>query len=102
MTERELFIAALNHDGPGARSVFLAQACGDDVELRRRVEVLLDEHEGLGSYLERPSAALGATGPHAPPREQGGAPAGTSERPGTVIGPYKLLQQVGEGGMGAV
>ena len=46
-----------------------------------------------GSFLEQPAIAGDATVYHEP---------SIAERPGTVIGPYKLLQQIGEGGMGVV
>src|SRR5437773_9762600 len=92
MNEREIFVAALQKEAPGERSAFLDEACGGDADLRQQVETLLREHEQLGSFLEAPAAASRATVD---------APV-ISERPGTVIGPYKLLQQIGEGGMGTV
>jgi serine/threonine protein kinase/tetratricopeptide (TPR) repeat protein len=81
----------------------LEQACQGDDELRNRVRALLRAHAEPGSFLEQPAV------PNSPPRYSGEGPGeGTidsqpiSERPGTVIGPYKLLQQIGEGGMGVV
>src|SRR5689334_18497263 len=92
MTEREIFLAALQQPTAGERAAFLDQACGSDANLRGQIEALLAEHEQLGSYLEAPVAAGQRTLDEAP----------ATERPGTVIGPYKLLQQIGEGGMGTV
>src|SRR6516162_3979822 len=92
MTEREVFLAALKQPTAGERAAFLNQACGSDVNLRGQIEALLAEHEQLGSYLESPVAAGQRTVDE--PR--------VTERPGNVIGPYKLLQQIGEGGMGTV
>jgi serine/threonine protein kinase len=92
MTEREIFLAALKQPTAGERAAFLDQACGSDADLRGQIEALLAEHEQLGSYLEAPVAAGQRTLDAAP----------ATERPGTVIGPYKLLQQIGEGGMGVV
>src|SRR5258707_13963219 len=92
MNEREIFVAALQKAAPGERAAFLDEACGGNVGLRQQVDTLLREHEQLGSFLEAPAAAPAATVD---------APV-VSERPGTVIGPYKLLQQIGEGGMGTV
>jgi serine/threonine protein kinase/tetratricopeptide (TPR) repeat protein len=117
MSERELFIAALQK-GSDDRPAFLDQACPDDPELRRRVEILLKAHEMAGGLLDLP----GRTGPmtdvaNAPtvaPVEgalnQGPAtgltdhstPRPITEGPGMRIGPYKLLQEIGEGGMGTV
>jgi len=109
MNEETLFHLALQK-APGERSAFLEKACGDDVELRRRVDVLLQAHDQPASFLESPAAQLpsplrGSALGHRAGGERGVAtmdePAVT-ERPGTVIGPYKLLQQIGEGGMGTV
>jgi WD40 repeat protein/serine/threonine protein kinase len=91
MTERDLFLAALQRPDPAGRAAFLDGACGGDAALREQVEALLREHEQLGSFLEPSAPALAATLDE---------PAG--EWPGTVVGPYKLLEQVGEGGFGVV
>ena len=56
------------------------------------VEELLDHARRLGPFLE-PTGDRRSTAP---------SPTPIAERPGTVIGPYKLLQQIGEGGMGVV
>src|SRR5271170_3754929 len=75
------------------RSGFLDRACAGDGELRRRVEGLLRSLEKAGDFLGEAAA---------------GVPTGTGheisagEKPGDVIGPYKLLQQIGEGGCGVV
>jgi eukaryotic-like serine/threonine-protein kinase len=91
MNERNIFIAALARPNAADRAAFLEEACGGNAELRGQVEALLREHERLGNFLESQTAKLAATLDEA-----------NSERPGTVIGPYKLLQQIGEGGMGTV
>src|SRR5438270_2282962 len=85
MNERDIFIAALQRQASAERRAYLDEACGDDAALRRGVEALLEKHELAGSFLESPAAAT----LDEPIRE------GTA----TVIGPYKLLQQIGEGGM---
>jgi serine/threonine protein kinase len=98
MNERDIFIAALQQQHPAQRRAFLDAACFDQPELRQQVEHLLRLHEGAGSFLEKPAAAAPATGAFAEAAE----PAPPPETPGAVIGPYQLLEQVGEGGMGAV
>jgi WD40 repeat protein/serine/threonine protein kinase len=91
---KDIFLAALDKDSGGLRSAYLDEACGQDVELRQRVDALLARHEAAGSFLESPAPAID-------PYPTADEPAAT-ETPGTAIGPYKLLQQIGEGGMGTV
>jgi serine/threonine protein kinase/Tfp pilus assembly protein PilF len=81
------------------RGAFLDEACAGEAELRRRVEQLLAAHDRPDSLSEA-SPDGGPTQDSHP--DVGRAPAGPTEGPGTMIGPYKLLQQLGEGGMGAV
>jgi serine/threonine protein kinase len=92
MSERAIFIAALEKDDPDERAAFLEQACADDRPLRQRIERLLKAHEPADSFLEHRPPGLGGTVDEPP----------VTERPGTVIGPYKLKEQIGEGGMGLV
>ena len=71
----------------------LDDACqGDDV-LKSRVQALLRAHAEPGSFLEQPAVEIDATIAHESPIAEGA---------GTVIGPYKLLEQIGEGGFGVV
>ena len=56
MNERELFIAALQIEDPVERAAYLDQACGGDIELRRRLDVLLAAHNQPASVLEHPLA----------------------------------------------
>src|SRR5437762_10319699 len=98
MTERDIFIAALQKEDPAERPAYLDEACARQPELRRQVEHLLRLHEGAGSFLENPAAESGATGAI----QDAAEPASSPEAPGAIIGPYKLLQQIGEGGMGTV
>ena len=88
---------------PADRAAFLDHACGGDMELRARVEALLRAHAEAGSFLEQPAVTPAKTANFAP---GGGADKTAAQTPqlsvGTVIGPYKLLQQIGEGGMGTV
>src|SRR5262245_13399978 len=87
MREQSLFIEALEREDPGQRAAFLEQACAGDEALRLRVERLLQRHQEPGSLLDAQPATVDA-----PPRE----------RPGAAVGPYKLLEQIGEGGFGCV
>jgi len=87
---REIFVAALKM-APDEWEGYLSDACRDDQELRSRVQCLLDAHREGDSFLEPAAPGLSAVA-----RES------AAERPGTVIGPYKLLEQIGEGGFGVV
>jgi WD40 repeat protein/serine/threonine protein kinase/tetratricopeptide (TPR) repeat protein len=92
LDEKAVFNVARQIASPDARAEYLRQACGADSGLRERVLGLLRAYEEQASFLESP-APVGVV----PTIDQ---PA--SESPGDVIGPYKLLEQIGEGGMGTV
>src|SRR5688500_9205367 len=87
-----LFHQALEIE-PHDRATFLAASCGADPDLRRRVESLIVAHEQAGGFLP----AKGAAG-------TGSLTTGTpiAETLGTMIGRYKLLEKLGEGGFGVV
>ncbi len=87
-----LFLEAVEKPPGESRAAYLDEVCGPDVALRAQVESLLEANDRAGSFLESPAADLTQTTDQSP----------ITERPGTVIGPYKLLQQIGEGGMGVV
>ena len=97
----DLFLRAREIPAPEDRQRFLDEACAGKPELRARVEGLLRAGAEAGSFLERPAEELGATGALAP-GPQGERTSVPQEGPGTVIGPYKLIEQIGEGGMGTV
>src|SRR5262245_6439548 len=92
-----VFCEAVEIADADARAAYLARACGTDAGLRRRIEVLIAAHYRAGSFLDRPAEALAAAVPLAP-----GDDPSDAQEPGTVIGPYTLVEKVGEGGMGAV
>lgn len=97
MNDETLFHRALELP-VGERAGFLAAACAGNAELRQRVEQLLQAHDEPGSFMA--VAPAGLTGAYTPQSNGTGAP--EVEAIGTRIGPYKLLQQIGEGGMGVV
>jgi serine/threonine protein kinase/WD40 repeat protein len=91
MSDSGIFKAAVKQ-APEQRAAFLDQACGPNLELRREVESLLRAHDASGSFLQDRPARQQLTENYPP----------IVERAGTVIGPYKLMEQIGEGGFGLV
>lgn len=71
---------------PAERQAYLDKACGGNMALRQTVEALLRAHQHARA-LRQPTLSV------SPP---------VSEQPGDIIGPYKLLQRIGEGGCGVV
>jgi hypothetical protein len=94
-TPETIFGEAINIASAGERADYLDQACENDPELRGLIEQLVVNHFLAGDFLDKPVAQFAAT------IDTTGNPP-IAEKPGTQIGPYKLLQQIGEGGMGAV
>src|SRR5215813_2930299 len=91
VTDESIFAAALAMPSPDQRADDLDRACAGRPDLRRQVDELLAAH-AADNPLDRPPADLGRTGAYEPP----------VERPGGSVGPYRLLQEIGEGGMGTV
>jgi serine/threonine protein kinase len=85
---------AVEYRSPEERAAFLAKACAGDADRQARVEALVRAYESAGNFLQGdplPRTPV-ATGDVPPARE----------RPGDLIGPYRLLEQIGEGGFGVV
>jgi eukaryotic-like serine/threonine-protein kinase len=91
--ERDVFDGAVAL-APGERAAYLDDACAGDLDVRRRMEALLAAHDQARGILEAapPGLTVAADDP-APP---------FVEPVGSMLGPYKLLELIGEGGMGAV
>ena len=100
-TAKDIFLAALDAD-PAARIVLLDDLCAGDVELRRQVEALLQVHDEPDSLLDGPRIDLGLSAETGVLNDIPTIDQPIIEALGTVIGPYKLLQEIGEGGMGVV
>ncbi len=95
MDEEAIFITALEMTSADLRTSYLDQACAGNADLRRQVEELLAAHRQAGRFLDNAAAAWNAQLPTV-------AQLPNPEGLGTMIGPYKLLEQIGEGGMGLV
>jgi serine/threonine protein kinase len=83
---RELFLAAIKLPAE-EQEAYVQEACGDDQALHHRVSGLLHAQAEIGSFHQAPALTIDQP---------------ITESPGTVIGPYKLMEQIGEGGMGLV
>jgi formylglycine-generating enzyme required for sulfatase activity len=88
-----VFAAAVVLETLEERAAYLDQACAGDPALRERIDALLRAHDGVVDLLDRlVPAGQEQTAAYLP-----------SEQPGTVVaGRYKLLEEIGEGGMGTV
>jgi eukaryotic-like serine/threonine-protein kinase len=106
---KSVFNEALDRPAGAERAAYLDEACRDDPDLRAQVEGLLRDHDQVGHFLETSAAGREAEAAGNSPPEPNGQYAADRpstrpviEGPGTRIGTYKLLQKIGEGGMGVV
>src|SRR5687767_12780140 len=90
--EEKIFAEALGKGSPPELSAFLDAACAGNAEMRRGVEALLRAHDRAAGILEGSPVGVDVM---AQTRLMG-------EGVGSTIGPYKLLEQIGGGGMGVV
>src|SRR5262245_48771373 len=86
-----IFCEAIELRSPEDRAAFVSRACAGDETLRQEVESLVAAHFRANSFLDQPITPAAATAAYVAP-----------DAPGTLVGPYKLLEQIGEGGMGIV
>jgi serine/threonine protein kinase/tetratricopeptide (TPR) repeat protein len=88
---KAIFLAAIESRRPEQWSTFLEQSCAGDTSLRTEVDRLLRARAAIGSFHEASGFARSdiADGP-------------TSDHSGAVVGPYTILEQLGEGGFGIV
>jgi eukaryotic-like serine/threonine-protein kinase len=87
-----IFHAARDIPDPDRRREYVREACGEDEARIAHIEALLAAADGTDTLLDRPAPDITLPTTCQP----------ASESPGTVIGPYKLIEQIGEGGMGSV
>src|SRR4051812_257370 len=88
-----IFANAIERPSVEDRVAFLDSVCSDDVELRRRIDALPQAYDEAGRFMQ---GSPSASHPDATIDQP------VIEGPGTAIGPYKLLEQIGEGGFGIV
>lgn len=87
---KTIFLEAIGQESPDSLLAFLEVACAGDPALRAAVDQLLRAHGQAGNFLG---------GLSEPATKDDSA---HTERPGTTIGPYKIVEQIGEGGFGIV
>ena len=91
LSPKDIFFQAIQMDSPEDLRIYLESACGNDEHLRSQVEELLVAHQNAGRFLGEYTSSIETKGD-----------SGSAELEGQQIGPYKLLEVIGEGGMGTV
>lgn len=95
--ERHIFVQALERSEGRERQAYLESACAGDPSMLTRVHSLLIAHERAGRFLEgeAPTTTI-------PEPSVSQVDLALAEGPGAIVGRYKLLQEIGEGGFGMV
>jgi tRNA A-37 threonylcarbamoyl transferase component Bud32 len=92
-SDKEIFFEAIELSTPAEREACLDLACGGDFAMRRRVERLLANHYQQGKFMQEPAVEGGPTAQFI---------ASSAEGPGSMIGRFKLHEELGAGGFGTV
>ncbi len=90
-TADDIFCAAIELAAPAQRAAYIHSACSGDEKLLREVQELVEAYFQAGDFLEAPAGIL-----------TGAVESVLQEAPGEIIGSYKLLEQIGEGGFAVV
>ena len=104
---QEIFFQTIEIESAEEQQAFLDRACEGDDDLRTKVDGLIRAYRAAGSFLEEPIAKINEENPSefweaANAKQDETTDSGNTEGKQVDIGPYKLLQQIGEGGMGSV
>lgn len=102
LSERSIFLEAIEFDDASRRSEFVKKVCGDNLELRASVEELLAAHESSDYMLDRQLVAghpIDTSPALSLSQVQSDV---TTEHVGTLVGSFRLMEQIGEGGFGLV
>lgn len=106
MNPREIFLGALSKGDQESRAAYLDEACGRDTDLRVEIEALLVEHARLGDFLETPASGLaelrGSLAHHDGDKPCSGPSRRAEESESRFLGDYRILREIGCGGMGVV
>jgi len=100
--EDTVFEAALEIQDAAERNVFLDQACREDARLRTKLEKLIAAHQRAEQFFASCQPALATDPEPERPPSSVATEISVDEQLGTLTGPYKLLQKIGEGGCGTV